>query len=220
MYRFERKFIASIKDLPEVYYRLKCHPFMFRPVFYPRIVNNIYFDTPEFDFLYDNLSGIANRHKIRVRWYGEMPESMAVLEKKIKKGHLGKKESRKIGKIRISHENLSIDSLKEIEKKVNRYYGIFHSKLLPVLFNSYKREYFQSEDKKFRMTIDSNLQYRRILLNKNYSLPFKENSIIIEIKYDEPYERESDHLHDILPFRLTKNSKYVKGMQLLYWLEE
>ncbi len=40
-------------------------------------------------------------------------------------------------------------------------------------------------------------------------------SVIMEVKYDEKYENNANYITDNFPFRLTKSSKYVAGLQLL-----
>lgn len=72
------------------------------------------------------------------------------------------------------------------------------------LYNSYKRKYFLSGDKKIRITIDKELKfYSPITKNK-----FEENNIIVEIKYD----KDSKFINELKYLRLTKYSKYVKGV--------
>ena len=49
---------------------------------YPdRVVNNLYFDSPDLDNYFDNLSGLSHRSKVRLRWYGYTgwhPEKLAL----------------------------------------------------------------------------------------------------------------------------------------------
>lgn len=55
-----------------------------------RLVNSIYYDSENFDTAKDNLAGISNRHKYRIRWYNEYQNKFNY-EIKIKKNNLGKK---------------------------------------------------------------------------------------------------------------------------------
>ena len=88
LFRYERKFKISEIDRNYVETLVKYHPAMFSEIFHERIVNNIYFDTLNMDYYYDNKSGSSKRMKVRIRWYGnqfgliEKP----VLELKIKDG--------------------------------------------------------------------------------------------------------------------------------------
>ena len=64
---FERKFIFR-RLCPrnfEVYIKLNIAEFS--EIFHQRFINNIYFDTLGFENYYDNIDGIANRVKYRIR---------------------------------------------------------------------------------------------------------------------------------------------------------
>ena len=94
-YRYERKFFIAELSKYEVKSIVKMHPVIFSELYHKRFVNNIYFDSFNFKNFLDNIEGVTDRIKIRIRWYGilfgyvENP----ILEIKIKKGLLGKKIS-------------------------------------------------------------------------------------------------------------------------------
>ncbi|SVD50132.1 uncharacterized protein METZ01_LOCUS402986 [marine metagenome] len=59
---------------------------------YPdRYINTIYLDNPDYESVRDNLTGISDRFKTRIRWYDGDP--IVKLEKKIRKGRLVRKET-------------------------------------------------------------------------------------------------------------------------------
>src|SRR5688572_29998156 len=93
--RYERKFLITNYSYKDVLQILKFHPACFSEIFEERSINNIYFDTPGLLHYYDNIEGSPDRLKVRIRWYGELfgPVDKPVLEYKIKKGLMGKKES-------------------------------------------------------------------------------------------------------------------------------
>ena len=95
LYRFERKFLVTDLDPREVASLVGLLPGLFREVYPPRSVNNIYLDTADAMHYRHNLDGLADRVKVRVRWYGELLGTVArpVLELKIKRGLLGRKEA-------------------------------------------------------------------------------------------------------------------------------
>ena len=95
MYRYERKFYLSGEDYDFVRMLILNNPASFRNVFYPRMINNIYLETPGFDYFYDNVNGLQLRKKIRIRWYDETfaHQKKLTLEYKLKNGLLGDKIS-------------------------------------------------------------------------------------------------------------------------------
>ena len=54
-----------------------------------RYINSVYYDDDKLSLAQDNLSGISNRKKYRIRWYNNSKENYD--EIKIKKNNLGKK---------------------------------------------------------------------------------------------------------------------------------
>ena len=91
--------------------------------------------------------------------------------------------------------------------------------LEPVLLNSYKRMYFASSDRHFRLTVDYDLRYTPLLNNTFlYQHHYSEGSVaVLEVKYDAAFDDLSDRITQYLPYRRTKNSKYVTGIDLCYW---
>ena len=86
-----------------------------------------------------------------------------------------------------------------------------------MLINRYERKYFVSADKRFRVTLDTNLEFYKVK-------SFAEESVrrispgekyIVEVKYGFGSEEDAHRLTSRFPFRLTKSSKYVDGMDLL-----
>jgi len=90
--------------------------------------------------------------------------------------------------------------------------------LRPVLLNQYKRKYFQSADKNYRITVDTDLRFYRI---GNYSNPFlhqvtDNGHIILELKYNKEMDDNVGLITNAFPFRLTKSSKYVSAIDRIY----
>ena len=94
-YRYEIKFVldnASLADVMQWLYNNTTA----NKSYDNRMVNSIYFDDLDFSSVSDNLAGVPNRLKTRLRWYQSKKNqhtSIPVLEQKIKTGRLGMKSS-------------------------------------------------------------------------------------------------------------------------------
>ncbi len=207
--RYELKYKFNHFSLDAVLQSIRLHPAGFRIAFPDRQINNIYFDTPGLTTLEDNVSGIANRKKFRVRWYGDDPKVIESprFETKIKQNMLGDKRV-------LSVDAFTIDDLKELTRTVNQHSGM-NQGLSPVLMNSYVRSYFTTSDNKFRITIDREMRYHSLLLGQAFKrYMIRDEDLIIELKYDESMDEFTDRITQYLPFRQTKSSKYVTGVYL------
>jgi hypothetical protein len=217
-YRFERKFIVERFDYP-VDMVIKTLRIPFRSIYYPRVVNNVYFDTLEFSAYKDNVFGKSNRLKIRLRWYdnkkGENAMCKPQLEYKIKSGLMGTKKTYPI---------IPVDSRKHLLNK-ERLYDILDKSDLPVqvkddlsirnpvLINQYHRHYFATLDGKIRITVDSSILFQRFNYSgSNHFVKFN-NPSVVELKYDSQDEVYGRHVGQLLPFRLSKYSKYQVGIE-------
>ena len=91
--RYELKFILDEADYVEVL-RWLTSATAFTESYPNRFVNSIYFDDTEFTAVRDNLAGISDRYKIRVRWYNDAENLLSNpgLEVKIREGRLGYKK--------------------------------------------------------------------------------------------------------------------------------
>lgn len=218
--RYERKFVISNLDLSEILFLIKHNPAMFSEIFYQRRVNNIYLDSIGLDNYHENLAGSGQRIKIRIRWYGKVFGLIKkpVLELKIKNNELGDKKSFPL-KPFVLDKKFSLDLLQKVFSKSNLPAWLieelkFHS---PTLLNSYKRRYFQSANKKYRLTLDEDLIFFKIK-NKNnlFNEKLKENGkSVLEIKYSSKDYKNMQNITQFIPFRLIANSKYVCGIDLL-----
>lgn len=219
--RYERKFLITDFTHLDIEQMLKFHPSNFSEIYLPRTVNNIYFDTLGFNSYYDNVEGATQRLKVRIRWYGNLfgAVQQPVLEYKIKKGILGKKNSYNLKPFFLdSNFNKSqiINALNSSGVPQNIKDELLSLK--PTLLNSYRRKYFLSADKNFRITIDQHLTYYRIgyygntFLNKTVD----HHSTVLELKYDSLIETEAKKVVNNFPFGMTKNSKYLQGIERIF----
>ena len=93
--RYELKYHLTAYSVAHCTQVVLQHPASFQKAFPDRQVNNIYFDTPELTSFLNNVDGISERKKYRIRWYGEDFDQIdqPVLEQKIKENQLGSKVS-------------------------------------------------------------------------------------------------------------------------------
>lgn len=217
-YRYERKFVANKFSRVGAEAVVKQNSAFFTPIFQPRKVNNIYFDTPGLDCYFDNLFGNGNRWKTRIRWYNSVfgKVESPVLEFKIKKGLVGTKKSYRLPAFEINQNEFNGESLIHLFETAGLPDDVLEKLkgLQPVLLNSYNRSYFSSIDKKFRITIDDQLEYFNLRPTWN-RFQFKHTErlkTVLELKYDNEWNNEAREITTQFPFRLDKNSKFVAGM--------
>lgn len=219
-FRYERKFTATALHRSEVIHPVKVHPALFREIFYPRRVNNIYLDTASLKFYTENKLGISKRKKVRIRWYGDTFGKVVrpKLEYKIKAGLLGTKRTYELMPFELG-ENFSFAMLSSVLQNSDLPPEVLEDlKILrPTLLNSYRRTYFLNADKNFRLTFDEDLSYHRtsVFSQKTKEAKLQERHFILELKYAADLD---DHAHGIsnkFSFRLDKSSKYVTGIDLV-----
>ena len=218
--RYERKWILTGLPLTEVLALVRQLPAAFRPAFPVRQVNNVYFDSIDLDSYHAHVSGASRRRKVRLRWYGEFqtPAPHPVLEFKIKHGSAGWKESFPVSEALLENvlrHNLPRgewdgDGVPELARQRLR-------SLLPTVGNRYRRYYFCSARSGVRLTVDSRLGfYSGKGQNQGWRpLLYNGPEVILELKYDDSQVHEAVNVSNNFPFRLSRCSKYVLGIQHL-----
>jgi len=207
--RYERKYKIENLTLPLVEQSVRLHPASFKKIFPDRQVNNIYFDTSDFRTYKDNVRGIAERKKFRVRWYGENLKQIhqPVFEIKIKNNLLGDKISKQVDESDLSNLDVITKQLQTLSKAI--------LPLQPTLLNSYWRSYYGTSDGKFRITIDSQLRYFSLLEKRKFqSYQLKDKGVVMELKYHQDLDNQTDRITQHFPYRMSKSSKYVTGIMM------
>lgn len=220
-FRYERKFQVTSLFAEDAELIIRLLPSAFFEEFPPRYVNNIYFDSLGFQSFADNVDGISNRKKVRIRWYGEQFGHIErpVLEHKIKKNLLGTKRSYVLPPFELGPEFGGDSAIRLVEEAdVPEIVKEEMRGLVPTLLNRYFRKYFRSADGKYRLTLDVDMTYRKASrLNAFIAAPLKaEEAIIVEMKYSREEDELAPEISNSFPFRMTKNSKYVNGIFALY----
>jgi len=208
-YRFERKF--SIK--PEFYFKFIAQLLRsgYSEIHHQRTINNIYLDDYDFSNVTDNVEGISQRKKTRIRWYGDLTaSSKKTIEFKIKSDDVNRKENIPLNKLQltsIKQTQLFWDNIKNeliennnVKFMTNQLYALH-----PTLLNNYTRNYYLNSDESIRITIDKDLYYYSPI----YFTETQDPNIIVEIKYNSEHVVGNNLLSHL---SLTKYSKYVKGM--------
>ncbi len=218
-YRYEKKFVIRELEDYEIEKIIKQHPVAFSEIFYKRRVNNIYFDSMDMDYYNDNLSGTSDRLKIRIRWYGRLfGEIKPLLELKIKRNELGRKISFPLKPFKFDRE-FSLEFFKKVLDKsdIQKWIVEEFKTHYPSLLNCYDRKYFISADKKYRATIDTNMKFFRIKNRNNLFLERinEKNTKILELKYAGKDYKKAEHITQHLPFRVSRSSKYISGINVL-----
>ncbi len=202
MKRYEIKFAVPMVNISMVQQAILSHPSSFDTAFPDRVINNIYFDSPDLQSYYQNINGDPIRTKVRYRWYGDKSKiTTGHIELKRKEYQLGWKEYLEvpIGTDAFAH----VRDLKE---------GGLPAALKATLWNSYTRSYYLSMDNKFRITIDQDLEYGDYNSTPKSA---KEEMIIVEIKFDQDQILPFNDIAKFFPFKQTKYSKYATGVTKL-----
>ncbi len=208
-WRYEIKYVLTPDQWFQIEQLLSVHPAGFSEAFPDRIVNNIYYDTPDFSTCRDNLAGISQRKKYRLRWYGSENKIInPIFEIKIKNNALGRKD------FLILEDYTKIG---EINSRINnKLIGL--SGIGPVLQNQYIRSYYINFEGDFRLTVDRKIKYQKSNDQKmlNGDFPFHDDRIILELKFKAQDIKKQHEITKYIPFRNSKNSKYVTGIFYCY----
>jgi hypothetical protein len=215
--RYERKFLAYGLSLAEVWAAVRRHPAMFREVYPARAVNNIYLDSSGLRDYFSHVSGAGNRVKTRIRWYGPLNGHIEkpALERKIKRGLVGGKVAHPLPALVLngSVARRVLDSALDRAEMLRLALRAVH----PCLLNRYQRQYWLSADGRFRLTVDSSLEFfgvRGGAVAATASRP-RNAAVIIELKFDPRHAEVAGFVTNALPFRLARCSKYVLGVECL-----
>ncbi|MEL7534792.1 MAG: polyphosphate polymerase domain-containing protein [Bacteroidota bacterium] len=211
--RYERKFRIEHMSAAALQQLLQLHPAAFYELYPDRQINNIYLDTPQLTTWNDNIYGVNQRKKYRIRWYGQDLREIrsAKLEQKIKHNELGTKKSYAISGFRMEDIEQVCQELPQIDPSFPL--------LVPSLINTYQRSYLMSFDGRFRLTIDRDMcfyPYSGTLSSGSGELnePMRDAALILEIKYEAADDSLVEQITQHLPFRQSRHSKYVTGILL------
>src|SRR3989344_1768712 len=190
-------------------------------------VNSLYFDSPDYACFWDKEAGVADRKKLRLRYYGESltPETPVFAEIKRKQdaliikdrvGLLAKDSSgpalhRKLNQ--LLYEQKNNEFLRELVWFKNR------NALRPKLMIAYDRQALLGKrDKSFRVTIDENIRASLatdLTQKPHFERRIYPNGVVFEVKY---YNILPAWFHRVLQtFQLQRlaYSKYSNSLRLV-----
>jgi len=218
--RHEVKILAEPADLPDAVAWLLGHRMGFRPRYADRTVNNVYFDTPLLAAFSANQSGISERAKVRLRWYGQTWQPLKnTLEIKARGAAVGWKWSQHVN----APLDLTTQTWQQIRQAVRDRLAehlAIPLDLRPVvsLINRYDRMYFESQDSRVRVTLDRSVQLFPQLGRATPGIWHAANNrkaLIIEMKVAQEDRGLAALALVGLPWRVTRHSKYVAGIESL-----
>jgi len=222
-FRYERKFLVDDRQIWQVKSIIKLHPGMFHATYPPRNVNNLYLDNEDMQNYYDNVNGAQERRKVRIRWYGQAFGVIQhpILEIKVKNGWVGTKYDYPLKPFRVdvgfNHHSL-ISMMKESDLPENVLQEM--SCLRSTLFNRYFRYYYASREGNFRVTLDSELSFFKAnapITNSFLHHQTNQRALVVELKYEINQDQIASKVASYFPFRVTRNSKYVEGVERVYF---
>jgi len=178
----------------------------FKKLYSDRYITSIYIDNLNFDSAKDNINGVNERKKFRVRWYDDDLNKI-YFEQKNKNNFFVWKNIKKL-ELDINKKNL-INKIYELLSNNNKYIDTNYNYKMVLKIN-YKRSYFISDQGEFRATIDTEINTSPVLdFNKVIGLP----ETILEFKFSknsESYFRDFFSLRG-LNIRSKKYSKYIQS---------
>ncbi len=220
--RYERKFVVSGPGANQqaIALVLRLHPALFSEVYYERWVNSLYFDTPDHRLYAESEAGMGDRTKVRLRWYGPLqdPVSQPWLELKVKTNTLGRKARHALADACFD-ELLEPDRTRAwLARSADAEEATAIIRLFaPTLLNHYRRRYYLSACGRFRITVDTDIEFYRVrsgwtsLLSRSV-VP---GVAIVEVKYAAEHDMAARSVTAGLPYRQDRNSKYLVGRQML-----
>jgi len=206
--RYERKYKVEGLERAALEQMILVHPAAFEKPFPDRQINNVYWDTLNWDNARDNLNGVSMRTKIRVRWYGAIEDLIInpVLEIKSRSNQQGDKTLEPLPDC-TWHQLLAV-----VGDRLQQWFP--DKAYQPALVNTYQRAYYRSMDGRFRLTLDGEMAYGACL-PWHFETPFEDPGMVVEMKYDAPEDAAADEIAAYLALRMTKHSKYTRGVSFV-----
>jgi SPX domain protein involved in polyphosphate accumulation len=185
---------------------------------YPsRQVTSLYFDSPTLSSYQESTSGMSERVKVRLRWYGALtPETTAVLELKYRANQLGWKSQYALGALPLEDCSLGALARSFGSRVTPAERPLVEVLRVPILVTSYHRHYFCTADGAIRVTVDTGLCVRDQRLRPRLNLTFdgaRSGFAVLECKLDPAREHEGMSLLRRLAPRHTRFSKYCHGVE-------
>ena len=217
--RYELKLTCDAPYLAQARTWIRLHPEGFRTAFPPRMVNSLYLDTPALNSFNANLEGVADRQKLRLRWYGEANAQSLIahptLELKYKRNLLGGKKQQLLD-CELDWQRPFTHLLTTIQNAADpEWQQWLTAASQPTLINRYRREYYVTVDGAIRATLDYNqVAYdQRLSARPNVNKPLvMPDFVVIELKTTPEHIERLQWAIGRFPIPRSRNSKYVNGV--------
>ncbi len=201
-----------VRDKTYIEKKLMLSDYGFHQPYPPRRINSLYFDSSDFVNIRESIEGCSKRTKKRLRWYeNNGTQHEANLEFKSKQGHLSWKKI--FPKFCIIYPSAS--KWDEFVDKGNWERLQVIGPIFPSSIVSYSRTYYESANKKIRITLDQDIVYYDQHLSSgpnflnNYQDPAK---LVIEIKLNSRDQGLIKKVQHFIPFCSRRFSKYCESM--------
>ena len=199
-FRKEKKFRLSISDFHQLQSLLISQGMS--TLHEPRIINSLYYDTPNLIMFHNSEEGVLPRKKIRIRWYNK--NLNFIVEKKISSIEGRFKTITPLGQYKNVMPLVSNNI--ELNFPVRSFFDEIYGFLIPTLLVSYKRAYF--EFKKIRITFDSKITYKKLRISNQIKIEDTER--VMEVKFG--IDNGDDLLENLIPYTSSRFSKYSRGI--------
>lgn len=186
---------------------------------YPaRVINSLYYDTADQRAVTDNLYGIAERTKYRLRWYdnGDYEQAQRVyFETKHRHGRLNRKHrveltglAERLG--HLTHHQIRQELIQQMASSPQL--GSISNRF-PTLQVRYSREYFE-DAQGIRVTLDRDIRFHLAPLNAKlyFGLGILHPCSVMEIKFTAALKPAVSGVIQRLNISPKRHSKYVAGL--------
>ena len=84
--------------------------------------------------------------------------------------------------------------------------------------NRYHRQYFESQDRKLRLTVEREQSFFPVSVSMGYPRTRwrQDDNEVVELKYALSDEALADHAAQLFPFKLTRHARYARGIDLAH----
>lgn len=184
-------------------------------------IRSLYFDDIRNSAYFDKISGIDERRKYRIRFYGH-DDSFILLEKKEKIGNLTRKTAARID--RLTAEQMiagAFEPTKDAAPLLWEFHALSSVSLLsPVVYVDYDRFPFTYPESNVRITIDTNItagvKDATLFDLDGCRYPvLPDEAVVLEIKFDEHLPAHLLTLFGNTPMQLQAISKYCMCREML-----
>lgn len=183
-----------------------------------RNVNSLYFDDSNYSSVSDNIIGLPERIKYRLRWYPQSESKIFTypkFEQKIRSGRLGRKEILDLRNLSKGFEFLPLKEIAlEVRKELLNSHYILEDYLTPSLAVNYSREYYE-DNLGLRITFDKKIEFifvDGINTKLNDCPKTSYYKYIMELKFNPVIKDHVSRLIRELNMTPTRHSKYLVGL--------